>query len=84
MHKEFTMPYIPRGRIHSSGHIHFSSSISQHHSFGFKTLCSMLGWEENKIGRELKLWWTGGNHIFGVIASVSSQYTVELVHFVPN
>ena len=62
----------------------FSSSISQHHSFGFKTLCSMLGGEENKIGRELKLWWTVGNHIFGVIASVSSHYTVELVHFVPN
>ena len=44
----------------------------------------MPGGEENKIGRELKLWWTGGNHIFGVIASVSSHYTVELVHFVPN
>ena len=83
MHKEFTMPYIPRGRIHKSGPIHFSSSISQHHSFGFKTLCSMLGWEENKIGREQKLR-TVGNHIFGVIASVSSHYTVELVHFVPN
>ena len=43
----------------------------------------MLGWEENKIGREQKLR-TVGNHIFGVIASVSSHYTVELVHFVPN
>ena len=43
----------------------------------------MLGWEEYKIGREQKLL-TVGNHIFGVIASVSSHYTVELVHFVPN
>ena len=43
----------------------------------------MLGWEVNKIGREQKLL-TVGNHIFGVIASVSSHYTVELVHFVPN
>ena len=48
-----------------------------------KPFAVCLGWEENKIGREQKLW-PGGNHIFGVIASVSSHYTVELVHFVPN